>query len=157
MNQNQPLRISISGRRRSTFRKVSAALLFLALPAFLFSDGSPKPLNAFNGEDWCAWTPQIRYVFMMGFFTGSYTVQQGAGNMGFLDASEVDALQLVLPRATTITTVVQELNSFYASEDHRIPLTVAVVLRNNRNLPPWETLSATWHGWSYKEPKHGAK
>jgi hypothetical protein len=127
------------------------ALCVLCLSFALFAFADSKPIHAFNGEDWRAWTYQIRYTFLIGFFTGAYATQQGAGNMKLLTATDVDALQITLPRATTVDKVLHEIDSFYAHEDLCIPLTIAVVLRNDKDLPSWETLSHIWKGWNYDE------
>ena len=146
-------------RKQSFFRRRGAGprgvliglflLLLSTLPASSYAE--QKPINAFNGTDWTAWEHKIKYIYIIGFLNGSYTVQQGAGNMGFLSAAEVDQLQLALPRSTTVGRIVSELDRFYASEDHRIPLTVAFVLRNERGLPRWSILERRLFGFSYKE------
>jgi hypothetical protein len=141
--------------RRWGAPRVSEVVLFLLgfllLPAFLFAAPEPKPINAFNGVDWRAWSYQTRYTFVIGFLVGAYATQQGAGNMGFLSYAEVEQLQLTLPRRTTVARIVSELDGFYAREDPHIPLTMALVMRNDRGVPPWSVLSKSTRGWSYIE------
>jgi hypothetical protein len=139
-------RWSLSG----VFALACLFLGFLLLPAFIYSDSGPKRINAFNGSDWLSWSYQTQYTFLLGFFVGSYTVQQGAGNLGYLTYEQVEQLQFALPRHTTVDAVLMEITAFYASEDHAIPLTVGIILRNERALGPWSKLSKRMHGWGYE-------